>query len=168
MLEYIHLPCHKPVIWRYLLGTQANICWEHSGIKVGRPAIPIRFLWDNPTHYCGPWLAYAVFIEGNFPQCGPQYIAVLGGTIPLLVRIMWALPCIPRSFPSIYPTPLLFAYPTPLLFAYPNPLLPYFLGILRERTWECMGVPTLFGLGVGLYPQGQLYIVGRIVGNFPQ
>ena len=38
------------------------------------------------------WLAYVAFIEGNFPQCGPQYIAVFGGTIPLLVRIMWALP----------------------------------------------------------------------------
>ena len=34
------------------------------------------------------WLAYVAFIEGNFPQ----YIAVFGGTIPLLVRIMWALP----------------------------------------------------------------------------
>ena len=38
------------------------------------------------------WLAYVAFIEGNFLQCGPQYIAVFGGTIPLLVRIMWALP----------------------------------------------------------------------------
>ena len=31
----------------------------------------------------GPWLAFAAFIEGNFPQCGPQYIAVFGGTIPI-------------------------------------------------------------------------------------
>ena len=40
----------------------------------------------------GPWLAYVAFIEGNFPQCGPQYIAVFVVTIPLLVRIVWALP----------------------------------------------------------------------------
>ena len=45
-----------------------------------------------PLIIVGPWLAYVAFIEGNFPQCGLQYIAVFGGTIPLLVRIMWALP----------------------------------------------------------------------------
>ena len=47
------------------------------------------------------WLAYVAFIEGNFPQCGPQYIAVFGGTIPLLIRIMLALPMhYPGNFPQ--------------------------------------------------------------------
>ena len=47
------------------------------------------------------WLTYVAFIEGNFPQCGPQYIAAFGGTIPLLVRIMWALPMhYPGNFPQ--------------------------------------------------------------------
>ena len=47
------------------------------------------------------WLAYVAFIEGSFPQSGPQYIAVFGGTIPLLVRIMWALPMhYPGHFPQ--------------------------------------------------------------------
>ena len=56
-------------------------------IKVLRWAISAIYSlsWES-------WLAYVAFIEGNFPQCGPQYIAVFGGTIPLLVRIMWALP----------------------------------------------------------------------------
>ena len=35
----------------------------------------------------GPWLAYVAFIEGNFPQWGPQYIAVFDGTIPLLYHL---------------------------------------------------------------------------------
>ena len=48
----------------------------------------------------GLCLAYVAFIEGNFPQCGPQYIAVFGGTIPLLVRIMWALP---MHYPGHFP-----------------------------------------------------------------
>ena len=46
------------------------------------------------------WLAYVAFIEGNFLQCGPQYIAVSGSTIPLLVRIMWALP---MHYPGHFP-----------------------------------------------------------------
>ena len=50
------------------------------------------FCGTAPLIIVGPWLAYVAFIEGNFLQCGPQYIAVFGGTIPLLVRIMWALP----------------------------------------------------------------------------
>ena len=75
-------------------------------------------------------LAYVAFIEGNFLQCGPQYIAVFGGTIPLLVRIMWALPMhyqghFPRYTHDIimefllnihYYLPISY---TPLLFAYP-------------------------------------------------
>ena len=49
----------------------------------------------------GPWLAYVAFIEGNFPQWGPQYIyiyiAVFGVTIPLLVRIMHGhFPCVTK------------------------------------------------------------------------
>ena len=87
------------------------------------------------------WLAYVAFIEGSFPQCGPQYIAVFGGTIPLLVRIMWALPMhYPGNFPQYtqdiirngvsIENPLLFAYPIlpcylptlyPFIFAYSNP-----------------------------------------------
>ena len=50
------------------------------------------FCGTGPLIIVGPWLAYVAFIEGSFPQCGPQYIAVFGGTIPLLVRIIWALP----------------------------------------------------------------------------
>ena len=160
------------------------------------------------------WLAYVAFIEGNFPQCGPQYIAVFGGTIPLLVRIMWALPMhYPGHFPhctqeimdffyrksiiNCLPIPMLFAEPISLYFAnpIPTPLLGYLptqipynliclfknnngfsietpllypgyiVGNDLDNAWE---VPTLFGLEVGLSHQRQLYIVGRIVGSFPQ
>ena len=73
------------------------------------------------------WLAYVAFIEGNFPQCGPQYIAVFGGTIPLLVRIMWALPIhYPGHFPHctqeiimdfLNRKSIINCLPIPLLFA---------------------------------------------------
>ena len=56
-----------------------KLSFEHSGIKVGRPAIN-SLSWDHGWH-----------IEGNIPHCGPLYIAVFGETIPLLIRIMWAL-----------------------------------------------------------------------------
>ena len=51
--------------------------------------------WAMSAIYSLSWescLAYVAFIEGNFPQYGQQYRAVFGGTIPLLVRIMWSLP----------------------------------------------------------------------------
>ena len=99
----------------------------------------------------GPWLAYVAFIEGNFPQCGPQYIAVFGGTIPLVVRIMWALPMhyqghfpqytqdiimefllkihyyLPTLYSLVICLPIILLYlltliSTPLLLAYLNPL----------------------------------------------
>ena len=97
------------------------------------------------------WLAYVAFIEGNFPQCSPQYIAVFGGTIPLLVRIMWALPMhyqghfpqytqdkimefllkihyyLPTLYSLVICLPYILLYlltliSTPLLLAYLNPL----------------------------------------------
>ena len=52
-----------------------------------------------------------------------------------------------------------FSIETPLL--YPGYIEGNDLGNARE-------VPTLFGLEVGLSHQRQLYIVGRIVGSFPQ
>ena len=162
------------------------------------------------------WLAYVAFIEGNFPQCGPQYIAVFGGTIPLLVRIMFALPMhyqghfphctqeiimdfffienplsiaflFPCYLPNLYPcifanpitTPLLGYLPTLIPynliclfknnngFSIETPLLypGYIVGNDIGNAWE---VPTLYGLEVGLSHQRQLYIMGRIVGSFPQ
>ena len=59
--------------------------WEHSGIKVGRPAMP-RQIFEGQLYslsWAHGWRTYVAFIEGNFPQCGPQYIAVFLGTIPL-------------------------------------------------------------------------------------
>ena len=117
--------------------------WEHSGIKVGNVC--------NLLIIVGSWLAYVAFIEGSFPQCGPQYIAVFGGTIPLLVRIMWALPMryqghfpqytqdiimefllkihyyLPTLYSLIICLPYIHLYlltliPTPLLLAYLNRL----------------------------------------------
>ena len=73
------------------------------------------------------WMGYVAIIEGNFPQCDPQYIAVFGGTIPLLVRIMWALPMhYPGHFPHctqeiimdfFYRKSIINCLPIPLLFA---------------------------------------------------
>ena len=84
----------------------------------------VRFLWDSPTHYRGPiWLAYVAFIEGNFPQCGPQYIAVFGRTIPLIYSTnnVGTPHAFPKSFPSIYPANNMgFPIQNPLLYAYPN------------------------------------------------
>ena len=93
-----------------------------ENIKVLRWAMSAIYslLWES-------WLAYVVFIEGNFLQCGPQYIAVFGGTIPLLVRIMWALPMhYPGHFPHctqeiimdfFYRKSIINCLPIPLLFA---------------------------------------------------
>ena len=75
---------------------------------------------------------YVAFIEGNFPQCGPQYITVLGGTIPFLVRLMWALPMhYPGNFPQcthdiIMEFLLKIHYYLPNLDS-PDICLPYFL-----------------------------------------
>ena len=62
---------------RNFLGNIKALRWAMSAIY--------SLSWES-------WLAYVAFIEGIFPQCGPQYIAVFDGTIPLLVRIMWAIP----------------------------------------------------------------------------
>ena len=59
-----------------------------------------------------------------------------------------------------------FSIGNPLFFAYTNPLFPGY--IERNDLGNARAVPTLFGLEVGLSHQRQLYIVGRIMGCFPQ
>ena len=90
---------------------------------------------------------------------------------PLLFAYLF--PCyLPNLYPCIFANPI----PTPLIGYLPT-LIPYNLietpllypgyieGNDLGNAWE---VPTLFGLEVGLSHQRQLYIVGRIVGSFPQ
>ena len=126
--------------------------WEDLKIIVGRPAMSHQiFVGQSYSLSWESWLAYVAFIEGNFPQCGPQYIAVFGGTIPLLVRIMWALPMhyqghfpqytqdiimecllkihyyLPTLYSLVICLPIILLYlltliSTPLLLAYLNPL----------------------------------------------
>ena len=76
-----------------ILTTQSKIFLERfSDYDEQACDVTSDFCGTGPLIIVGLWLAYVAFIEGNFPQCGPLYIAVFGGTIPLLVRIMWALP----------------------------------------------------------------------------
>ena len=84
------------------------------------------FCGTDPLIIVGLCLAYVAFIEGSFPQCCPQYIAVFGGTIPLLVRIMWALHMhYPGHFPHCTQEIIMdFFIENPLLIAY---LVPYYL-----------------------------------------
>ena len=101
---------------------------------------------------------------------------------PLLIAYL--LPCyLPNLYPCIFanpiPTPLLGYLPTQIPynliclfknnngFSIETPLLypGYIVGNDLGNAWE---VPTLFGLEVGMSHQRQLYIVGRIVGSFPQ
>ena len=109
--------CTFPI--KNFLGNAQVLWWAMSAIY--------SLSWES-------WLAYVAFIEGNFLQCGPQYIAVFGGTIPLLVRIMWALPIqFQGHFPQYthdiimefllkihYYLPTLYTF----IFAYPNPYSP--------------------------------------------
>ena len=98
--------------------------------------------------------------------------------------IAYLFPCYlpnlyPCNFANPIPTPLLGYLPTLIPynlicsfknnngFSIETPLLypGYIVGNDLGNAWE---VPTLFGLEVGLSHQRQLYIVGRIVGSFPQ
>ena len=74
-----------------------------------------------------------------------------------LIRYLPTL--IPYNFICLFKNNNGFSIETPLL--YPG----YIEGNDLGNAWE---VPTLFGLEVGLSHQRQLYIVGRIVGSFPQ
>ena len=64
-----------------------NFLGNIQGLRWAGLQCHVRFLWDWLI-IVGLCLAYVAFIERSFPQ----YIAVFGGTISLLVRIMWALP----------------------------------------------------------------------------
>ena len=123
-------------------------CVFHRVLRVRCTLFPIRnFLgnikvlrWAMSEIYSLSWescLAYVAFIEGNFPQCGPQYIAVFGGTIPLLVQIMWALPMhYPGHFPRCTQEIIMDIFiENPLLIAY---LFPCYL----PNLYPCI-LPTL-------------------------
>ena len=109
-------------------------------------------------------------------------IAVFGGTIPLLVRIM-LFPCyLPNLYPCIFANPI----PTPLIgylptfipynliclfknnngFSIETPLLypGYIEGNDLGNAWE---VPTLFGLEVGLSHQRAAIHCGPHYGKLP-
>ena len=125
-------------------------------------------------------LAYVAFIEGNFPQCGTQYIAVIGGKIPLLVRIMWALPMhYPGHFPhctqeiimdfffiensiiNCLPIPLLFAEPISLYFCQP-----YLYSLIRLLAYpNPLYLICLFKNNNGFSIETPLLYPGYIVGN---
>ena len=101
---------------------------------------------------------------------------------PLLIAFLFLcyLPNLyPCTFANPIPTPLLGYLPTSIPynliclfknnngFSIETPLIypGYIVGNDLGTAW---GVPTLFGLEVGLSNQRQLYIVGRIVGSFHQ
>ena len=107
--------------------------WEHSRIKVGRPAI-YSLSWAHMA-------AYVAFIEGNSPQCGPQYIcgphcgSSVGQSHFYSPNNVGTSHAFAKSFPSIYPgnnkgfsieNHLLRSYlPTHLLYYLPT-LIPYY------------------------------------------
>ena len=128
-------------------------------------------------------LAYVAFIEGNFPQCGPRYIVVFGGTIPLLVRIMWALPMhYPGHFPHctqeiimdfFYRKSIINCYlfpcylPNLYLCIFPNPIPTPLLGYLPTQIRY--NLICLFKNNNGFSIETPLlyreYIVGNDLGN---
>ena len=147
-----------------------------------RPTIYSCLWWDNPTSSPNI-VGNSHALPRSFPTIYPGYInGVFFIENPLLIAYL--VPCyLPNLYTCIFPNPI----PTPLLGYLPT-LIPYNLICLFKNSngffiktpliypgyivgndlgnaWE---VPTIFGLEVGLSHQRQLYMVGRIVGSFPQ
>ena len=146
-----------------------------------RPTIYSCLWWDTPTSSPNI-VGTSHALPRSFPTIYPGYNNGVSIENPLLFAHIF--PCyLPNLYPCIFANPI----PTPLLGYLPT-LIPYNLICLFKNNnefsietpllypgyiegndlgnaWE---VPTLFGLEVGLSHQRQLYIVGRIVGSFPQ
>ena len=160
----------------------AGICRVYWGkLPPMRPTIYSCFWWDNPTSSPNN--------EGTshaLPRSFPSIYPGNNNGVSIENPLLFAYPILTCYWPTLYP--FIFAYPNPYshynlptLITY-NPICVFKnnYGILIEtpllypgyiegndlgNAWE---VPTSFGLEVGLSHQRQLYIVGRIVGSFPQ
>ena len=161
----------------------SGICRVYWGkLPTMRPTIYSCLWWDNPTSSPNN-VGTSHALPSSFPSLHPgNNNGFFFIENPLLIAYLF--PCyLPNLDPCIFPNPIptpLFGYLPTLIhynliclfknnngFSIETPLLypGYIVGNDLGNAWE---VPTLFGLEVGLSHQRQLYIVGSIVGSFPQ
>ena len=180
------LQCHVRFLWdwpTHYRGLMSGICRVYWG-KLPTMLLTIYscLWWDNPTSSPNN-VGTSHALSRSFPSLHPgNNNGFFFIENPLLIAYL--VPCyLPNLYPCIFPNPI----PTPLLGYLPT-LIPYnLICLFKNYNWfsietpllyprDIVGndlgnaweVPTLFGLEVGLSHQRQLYIVGRIVGSFPQ
>ena len=123
-------------------------------------ALPMRYPGHFPQYTHDIIMELLLKIHYYLPTLYSLFICLPYIHLYLLTLIPYNLPILIPYYPiCIFKNNNGFLIETPLL--YPGCIEGNDLG----NAWE---VPTLFGLEVGLSHQRQLYIVGRIVGSFPQ
>ena len=92
---------HNIYIYIYIYTNQKFPC-EHSGIKVGRPAMPRQIFLGQPySTYRGPLDVICHVYWVKLPTIRPTiYSCLWWGNHTSIVRIMWTLP---MHFPNHFP-----------------------------------------------------------------